>query len=418
MADTKRRQHLDQQRLLFAAGGLFAVYYVCFFFFGIYTGASLLTGLVMALALAVAGALVVRVSRRAEVLHVGVGLVLGLGAVISAAFSDGTRCIGFHTIWALPMIYALFIRARWPGHVSIGLTSMLGGLLLLQRDGVALDRILQWMVLSLSASAFTFVRQRLDRRDAERTQLEREAAQARLALADRMSSVGMLAAGVAHEVNNPMSYIGSNVALVARALPELQQRAGDRPGGELNEALLDALVGCERVNAVVKTLSRLSRTEGPVVAHVDLNQALAGIIKLSRRDLQPIARVHFHAGELPTVRGDESRLGQVFLNLLVNAVHAIEARPDGPRTVDVRTYRRGEQAVVEVSDSGCGIDEKTLGRMFDPFFTTKPPGKGTGLGLSLCKEIVDQHAGTIEVESHAGEGATFRVVLPGEPLAS
>ena len=181
--------------------------------------------------------------------------------------------------------------------------------------------------------------------------------------------------------------------------------------------MLDTLVGCERVNAIVKTLSRLSREEGVVADDVDLNRAMGDIIRISRRQLAESAKLEFAAGEIGHIRGDESRLGQVFLNLLVNGVHAVEARPDGPKTIGVRTFQRDADAVVvEISDSRCGIAPATLEHIFDPFFTTKPPGKGTGLGLALCAEIVEQHAGTIE--SVVGQGTVFRVVLPARAALS
>ncbi|MDP3499847.1 MAG: ATP-binding protein [Myxococcales bacterium] len=418
LSATRPRERLrrEQRTLLVAGGALFAGYYLCFWVLGIYTTASLLTGLTMALGLAVAGVVIGPLGARlTELVYVVVALVLGLGATASAAFSGGSHCIGFHTLWALPLIFGLFARDSRGGSFTIGVTSLVGGLFVLLRDESNPSRIAQWVTLCVSAAVFGFVKQQLERRNLEVTVTETEQAQTRLAAADRMASVGILAAGVAHEINNPMAYVTSNLEFVTKQVDVLQHKAGliDR---EVDEALADAKVGCEKVTAIVKTLSRLSRPEGGPTAAIDLNQAIIDVLRLSRRELESVVKVNFVAGEIAPIPGDESRLGQVFLNLVVNGAHAVELRPDGPRTIDVRSYvRELGQIVVEFKDTGAGIAPEALPRIFDPFFTTKPPGKGTGLGLAICAEIVEQHHGVIEVESTVGEGSVFRVVLPAPP---
>ncbi len=414
------RLRLEQRTLLVAGGALFAGYYVCFWLVGIYTALSLLTGLTMALGLVAAGMLVgVLGTRRIELVYVLVAILLGGGAAASAVFSGGSHCIGFHALWALPLVFGLFARDSRMGSLTIGVTSLAGGLFVLLRDESDPSRIAQWLTLSVSAGVFGFVKQHLERRNLELTVAETEQAQTRLAAADRMASVGILAAGVAHEINNPIAYVTSNLDFVTKELSALERKAGVVRGSELDEALADAKVGCERVTSIVKTLSRLSRAEGVRAAMVDVNQAITDVLKLSRRELESIVKVSFVAGDLVKIAGDEARLGQVFLNLVVNGAHAVEQRSDGPRTIDVRSFAREPgQIVVEFRDAGCGIPAEALPHIFDPFFTTKPPGKGTGLGLAVCAEIVEQHQGAIEVESTPGQGSVFRVVLPVPPATS
>lgn len=415
----RARLREEQRHLLLAAGVLFAGYYVSFWLMDIYTVPSLLCGLVMALGLAVAGLAVPNLEDRfVASLEVAVALLLSLGAASSAAFSGGSHCIGFHTLWALPLIYGLFVHDSKRGALTIAFSSLLGGLFVLLRDENEVSRIAQWVTLSVSAGVFAFVKQQLTRRNLDFTLAEREHTQSRLATTDRMASVGMLAAGVAHEINNPMAYVTSSIEFAARQVKALHQETAE--ANELDEALADAKAGCDRINTIVKTLSRLSRADGGQVGAVDLNGTLADVLRLSRRELESIVKVKFEPGTVGPIPGDESRLGQVFLNLLVNGAQAVEQRPDGPRTLVARTFPRGNaEVVVEFADSGCGIPAESLPRIFDPFFTTKPPGKGTGLGLAVCAEIIEQHHGTIEVESTQGKGSTFRVVLPSAaPVAN
>lgn len=402
-----------------AGSALFAGYYVCFWALGIYTTPSLIAGLSMAGGLASAGGLIRHLdAERHQLVHVVVALLLSVGASLSAAFSGRTHCIGFHTLWALPLVFGLFVRQSTLGSITIGLSSLAGGLLLLIGDESNPSRIAQWVTLSVSAGVFGFVKQRLERRHIEFTVAETEQAHTRLAAADRMASVGILAAGVAHEINNPMAYVTANLEFVTKELQEGTTVEASR-SSELNAALADARAGCERITSIVKTMSRLSRNEAGASAPVDVNRAIHDVLRLSRRQLDALVHLTFVAGPVEAVSGDESKLGQVFLNLVVNGVQAVEQRADGPKTLEVRTFARDPgHVVVEFSDSGCGIRPELLPRIFDPFFTTKPPGKGTGLGLALCAEIIEQHHGTLEVESTPGQGSTFRVVLPVAPPSS
>ena len=250
---------------------------------------------------------------------------------------------------------------------------------------------------------------------------ERNRLKASLALADRMASVGTLAAGVAHEMNNPLTYVTANLAH-ARDVIEKTAALPAAPDGvkrmvdQLRGALDDALQGADRVARIVrdlKTFSRDDETRQPVDAGVALESAL----QLARGEIKRRARLVRDLRDVPLVDASESRLGQVFLNLLVNAAQAI---PDGaPERNEIRVSTRVHDGWVEISveDTGCGIPREVLGRIFDPFFTTKPVGTGTGLGLAICHEIIAGFGGEITVESEVGQGSRFTVRLQPARLA-
>jgi len=242
----------------------------------------------------------------------------------------------------------------------------------------------------------------------------------RLQLADRMVSVGTLAAGVAHEINNPLAFVSGNLTF---ALDALDAIAGPRGGAasaevpaetldECRTALREASEGAQRVHRIVRDLKTLSRSNDEPRAPVDVTHALETALHLARNDLAQRARLVTHIARVPPVLADESRLSQVFLNLLVNAAQAIpEGRPEANR-VEVTLDTTGELVVLTVRDTGCGIPQANLGRIFDPFFTTKPVGIGTGLGLAISHGIVSALGGELDVTSEPGRGSTFRVTLP------
>ncbi|HEY6005305.1 MAG TPA: ATP-binding protein [Anaeromyxobacter sp.] len=244
---------------------------------------------------------------------------------------------------------------------------------------------------------------------------ERNRLKASLALADRMASVGTLAAGVAHEMNNPLTYVTANLAHardLLRKSPALQDASADVSSivEQLRGALDDALQGADRVARIVKDLKTFSRDDERRQP-VDARAALESALQLARGEIKKRARLVRDLEDIPLVDGSESRLGQVFLNLLVNAAQAI---PDGAaERNEIRVSSRIRQGWVEIAveDTGCGIPREVLGRIFDPFFTTKPVGTGTGLGLAICHEIVAAFGGEIGVESEVGEGTRFTVRL-------
>jgi two-component system NtrC family sensor kinase len=280
-----------------------------------------------------------------------------------------------------------------------------------------------------------------------RDQTERQRMRAVLAQTERLASIGLLSAGVAHEINNPLSYVANNLAVIERDLKGvramidvyesthdlLAQYAPDRLDqvrairadldwsyvrDNLDRMIQRTREGVQRVASIVHNLRGLARTSPPKMEEAYLPDLLAGALemvqgRLRRRNITVETSIEPH---LPRVTCVSNQISQVFLNLLVNAAQAIEtaACPEGGRIqVAIRTV--GDEQILEFVDNGCGIDPANLPHLFDPFFTTKPVGEGTGLGLSISHGIVTGHGGRIEVESQPGHGACFRVALPIKP---
>jgi PAS domain S-box-containing protein len=246
---------------------------------------------------------------------------------------------------------------------------------------------------------------------------EREQMQTRLLLADRMASLGTLAAGVAHEINNPLTYLVTSLDSIGRRLPELtgpESTLGSEPTVWLRRQLDRARDGAERVRLIVRGLRSFSRADDETMGVVDPRRTLDTAIALASNELRHRARLVRDYDALPTVWANEGRLAQAFLNLLVNATQAIPA--GAAEHNEIRVTGRADaagNAVIEVRDTGSGIEAHHLARIFDPFFTTKPLNEGTGLGLALCQAVIRSLDGQITVESEVGTGTVFRVVLPG-----
>jgi two-component system cell cycle sensor histidine kinase/response regulator CckA len=256
--------------------------------------------------------------------------------------------------------------------------------------------------------------------------------EAQLVLADRMASVGTLAAGVAHEINNPLAYVAVNMGFAATELSELYaelarlerfvedgspaiaivQRLHDRLRA-IGEALSESREGADRIRLIVRDLKTFSRADEDGTGPADVHSVIESAANLAANEIRLRARLVRSYGDVPLVCGNEARLAQVVLNLLVNAAQAIPEGKPAAHHIRVATSTDTEgRVVIEVSDTGTGIAPEIRGRIFDPFFTTKPVGVGTGLGLSICHGIVTSMGGHIDVESESGAGATFKVVLP------
>jgi PAS domain S-box-containing protein len=236
---------------------------------------------------------------------------------------------------------------------------------------------------------------------------ERNRLEAQLLLADRMASVGTLAAGVAHEINNPLGYVlGNLTALMSGLSPDVLTP-------DLKQALADSVHGAKRVRDIVHDLQTFSRGDASRrSAPVDVLRVMDVSIRMAHSAVRHRARLERDYRQVPAVEATESRLGQIFLNLIVNAAQAMPERPAEENEINVRVTTDGDMVVVEVRDNGTGMTDEVRKRIFDPFYTTKPIGEGTGLGLSICHSIVTSMNGTIEVESVPGLGTTFRVRLP------
>jgi len=241
---------------------------------------------------------------------------------------------------------------------------------------------------------------------------ERQRLRAKLLVSDRMASLGTLAAGIAHEINNPLAYVTGNLEVAAETLAD-PALAPSPAQLELAAVISDARDGAERVRKIVYGLRSFSRAEDEKRVPLALPGMLEAAIRMTGNELRHRAQLVRELGDTPLVVADDSRLTQVFINLLINAAHAIpEGHTDANRiTVRTRTDDRG-RAVVEIADSGRGMAPDVVARIFDPFFTTKEVGEGTGLGLSICHGIVTGLGGQISADSAPGAGTVMRVVLP------
>ena len=241
----------------------------------------------------------------------------------------------------------------------------------------------------------------------------RKRAEAQLALAERMASVGTLAAGVAHEINNPLTWVLGN-------LDELEEGLAQLESADPAELLLrarEASEGARRIRAIVKALKTFSHGADDRRDPVQMESAIEVALKVARNELRYRLTVVREFSETPPILVNEGRLSQVFLNLVVNASQAfVEANPEA-NVLRVATWADGDQVVAEVSDNGPGIATENLSKLFDPFFTTKPVGVGSGLGLSICHNIMRSVDGSIDVESEEGVGTVFRLRVPRVPSA-
>ncbi|HXU82809.1 MAG TPA: response regulator [Polyangia bacterium] len=258
---------------------------------------------------------------------------------------------------------------------------------------------------------------------------ERRRIRARLAEAERLASLGTLAAGAAHEISNPLSFTVANLETMDEQLSRLRQMTAELSARQLPEAhlledmkatlddmsdlLADGRVGAERVSRVVRNLQSIARRQEEQHRLVDIRRVIESSLNLTWNQIRHRARlVKSFPDELPLIQGSEFRLGQLMLNLLVNAAQAIQEGNAQANEIRVSVRREGGSVVVEVADTGEGIAPEARPRLFEPFFTTKPAGVGTGLGLSICQSVVLEHRGAIDVDSEPGKGSLFRVTLP------
>jgi len=229
--------------------------------------------------------------------------------------------------------------------------------------------------------------------------------------AQKLEALGRLAAGVAHEINNPLAFVMANIQFVRDALDE-EAGAGRAERDELRAALAEACVGGERIKQIVRDLKAFAQPDDEMMTLVDVGQAVERALERTSGEILRRAQLVTRVEEVPPVSAIPARLEQVLVNLLANAAHAVPAGRSAENQVRVTVRAAVDGVCIEIADTGVGIPEVNLDRIFDPFFTTKPVGAGTGLGLSLCHSIVTAFGGELTVESEEGKGSVFRVTLP------
>ncbi len=237
--------------------------------------------------------------------------------------------------------------------------------------------------------------------------------QAQFYQAEKMATLGTLAAGVAHEINNPLAAIKGFAEGLLRRNDQIQNRAGDELAAEISEYTETIIKECKRCRDIVQTLLTFSRPVSSRLSPVDFNHCVNDILFILKhyfRQEEGIKVITHLAESVPTISGDESQLKQVIINLLTNAFDAINKNGK----IVITTQKNDENGIeLIIEDNGCGIPLENQGKLFEPFFTTKAVGKGIGIGLSTCYAIVKSHAGEILVDSAPGKGSAFRVIIPG-----
>lgn len=243
---------------------------------------------------------------------------------------------------------------------------------------------------------------------------ERRRMQQQLLLADRLSSVGMLAAGIAHEINNPLAYVLGNVDFAMERLASGRSLDGAELA-EVVQALGQAREGSARIGHITRDLKVFCRSDAePTAGPVNVRRVMESSISMAWNQIRHRAQLTRRFERVPVVNGDEHRLGQVFLNLLVNAAQAFPEDRMADNEIVVAIRVEDGKVLIEVEDNGNGMSPEQLSRAFEPFYTTKPAGVGSGIGLSICRSIVTDMGGEIGCQSLRGSGTTFRVELPAQ----
>ncbi len=276
------------------------------------------------------------------------------------------------------------------------------------------------------------------RKELEIAYNELKSAQSRILQSEKMASIGQLAAGIAHEINNPIGFIGGNLRSLEKYINKflefmeaqsdvikefkitssIEELSGKRKKlkidyitEDIKELIKESLDGTERVAKIVQDLKSFSRLdEGAALRHADINESIDRTLNIVWNEIKYKARVIKEYGVIPQIKCYPQQLTQVFMNLLVNASQAIEKEGE----IFIKTWHDGDYVCISIGDTGCGIKEEHLNKIFEPFFTTKEVGAGTGLGLSIIYDIIKKHKGDITVESTAGKGTVFTVKIPVE----
>ncbi|MGE0326755.1 MAG: ATP-binding protein [Polyangiaceae bacterium] len=244
----------------------------------------------------------------------------------------------------------------------------------------------------------------------ERSYQSLKETQAKLAHADRLALIGQIAAGVAHEINNPAAYISANLDTLEHEIERITLEASKR--SSLLEIVRESQSGVSRITSITRELRAFSRMSQDAIDDLDLNDIVQAACKMTGNEIRHRARLELRLSSLPMITGHADRLTQVVTNLLLNAAQSIREGEASLNRILVETKETEDSLLVSVSDTGVGIAQNHLPQLFEPFFTTKGAGEGTGLGLALCADIMHRHGGEISVESAKGKGSRFTLRFP------
>jgi len=362
----------------------------------------------------------------------------------------GLRMTNFHEGWALSKLlhegipYAIR-DGSWEGESEIckpnGESIPISQLILAHKNGNGDLLFLSSVMRDISESKLDEDELLRSHRELKEAYGHLEETQSQLLQSEKMASIGQLAAGVAHEINNPIGYINSNLSSLKQYIDNLWQMLTayqEAEKGISDENILSSLEdlkrevdleflredtaqlvdesmeGISRVKNIVQDLKDFSHVDEDEWQWTDLHMGLDSTLNIVNNEIKYKAEVLKEYGDIPEVECIGSQLNQVFMNMLVNAAHAIEERG----TITIRTGTNDDNVWIEIEDSGKGMSEEVQKRIFDPFYTTKPVGKGTGLGLSLSYGIIQKHQGDIKIESEPGKGTTFHITVPIQGTAT
>lgn len=287
----------------------------------------------------------------------------------------------------------------------------------------------------------------LNNKKLDETLVRLKASQSQILQSEKMASIGQLSAGVAHEINNPIGFIGSNLDALndymvdvdkvlkhyQALLKQLKELKGENLSDDINqqiqtiseceedveinylmedipELLNDCKDGTGRVGKIVGDLKSFAHPGNDKQMLINVNTGLESTLNVVNNEIKYKATVTKDLGEIPMVEGYPQKLNQVFMNILVNAAQAIKEKGE----IKIQTKKVGEHVVISISDNGCGIEKENISKIFDPFFTTKEIGKGTGLGMNIAYNIIEDHKGKIDIKSIVGKGTTFTIILPAK----
>jgi len=281
-----------------------------------------------------------------------------------------------------------------------------------QPEEIALIEGISSQLASALNQARLFKEIEKQKQDVEDTLIELRHTQAQLIQSEKMASLGLLVAGVAHEINTPMGSIKSNNGIFQKCVEKIKNSYDEKNVAKYTEMIEETLKinseAIKRVNDIVQSLKNFARLDEAEFKQSDVHEGIKSTLTLVRHELKGKIAVIEEFGNLPPINCYPNELNQVFMNLFINACQSIEDKG----TIKIKTYNEKDKIKVEISDTGKGISEKDLKRIFDPGFTTKGVGVGTGLGLSICYRIVERHKGKIYVQSKEGEGSVFTIELP------